>query len=283
MKHRVTLFVVFLVLLSTAAAAVAGPILKPRKYHGPIPRSSLALRVGFFAGASNSQMYDYLDTRVPAPARDETLSNDFDSAPMAELAYVYKAHPQFAVRANFYVAYLKSDWTGIIDTNIPPPDDATQQWLSPTVNTNVSFDILLFTLETSALYYFTDAAVKEFQPYFGGGFSFAIPYQEFQETSTIRDRDEDPGDPGYVPEFDVGEVYSDYSKTESSFQAGVHGIVGILYYFGNRWAISLEGRGQILQSKFPLAVRNEQGEPEDVDFDVDLSGFMMTAGVSYAF
>jgi hypothetical protein len=57
----------------------------------------------------------------------------------------------------------------------------------------------------------------------------------------------------------------------------------MMYYFGNKWAFLVEGRLQIMQSKFPLTVLNEDNEPEEVKFDVDYSGFILVAGLSYAF
>jgi hypothetical protein len=288
MKYRVTLSVLVLVMLLEAASAVAGPIIKPRKYHGPIPRSSFSLRVGFLGGASNQEMLDYFDTKVPDPARDETASNDFGNAPLIEATYIYKVHPQIALRANFYAAFLKSDWKGVLVPSIEPPDTATNAWQGPSVDAALNFDVDLFVLETSALYYFTDAAVKEFQPYFGGGFSFGLPHQKYKEAGTVRDPDSDPGrdptDPPYEPIFETGQPLRTIEKDKWNFEAGVHGILGALYYFGNKWAASVEGRIQLMQSKSPpIEVLNEDGQPEDVDFIVDYSGFILAAGISYAF
>jgi hypothetical protein len=283
MIHRVLLAAILIVVLFAAASAVAGPILKPRKYHGPIPRSTLTLSVGFLGGASNEEMFDYFSRQVPQFARDTTQSNDFGNAPLVQLTYTYKAHPQVAVRGNLYAALLESDWTGVLVPNIPPPSGTTDEWLPPVLLSERTFDVYLFTLEASALYYFTDASVKEFQPYIGGGFSFGFPYQKYKDTQTVLVPDADPGDPGYQPATGVGDTFSEFEKDEISFEAGVQGILGALYYFNNKWAVSVEGRLQILQSKFPLTVPDEQGNPEEVKFDLDYSGFILAAGVSYAF
>jgi outer membrane protein W len=273
MKLRIT-FVAFLVVtLLVAAAASAGPIIKPKKYHGPIPRGSITLRAGILAEATNAEMYDYIESLVPQPAKDLTESSDFGNAPMFEITYTYKLHPQFAVRGNFYAAFLTSSGSGVRTATVELPDTTE---LAPTIDYNTSFDVDLFTLEASALYYFTDAAVREFQPYIGGGFSFGVPHQKFKETQTIRDPDED----GI---WQAGETLRDIDKDEWSVEAGVHGLLGALYYFGNRWAVSVEGRGQLLQSKFPLQAVNEDGELEDVNFVTDFSGWILSAGVSYAF
>ena len=283
MIQRFTLGVTVVVLLATVSSSFAGPILKPRKYHGPIPRSSLTLGVGFLGGASNSEMYDYFDTRVPEPAKSETQSNDFGNAPLVELRYMYKAHPQFAVRANAYAAFLTSDWKGIIVPSVDHPDTLIPNWRRPTADAVVEFDVLLFALEASGVYYFSDAAVKEFQPYIGAGFTFGLPYAKYTETMTIRDVDDDPNDPGYEPIFEKGQKLREVESDKLSFEAGVHGLLGMLYYFGNKWAFAAEGRLQMLQSKYPITILNENDEPEEVKFDVDYSGFMVTVGISYAF
>jgi hypothetical protein len=283
MKHRVLLAAILVVVLSTATSVVAGPILKPRKYHGPIPRSSVTLSLGFLGGASNAEMFDYLSRQVPQFARDTTQSNDFGNAPLIQVSYAYKAHPQVAVRGDLYGALLQSDWTGIVVPNIDPPPGTTDQWLEPVLLSEKTFDVYLFALEVAAVYYFTDASVREFQPYIGGGFTFGFPYQKFKDTQTVTVPDSDPGDPDYVPATERGDVFYELEKNEFSFEAGVQGMLGALYYFDNNWAVSVEGRLQMLQSKFPLTVPNEQGNPEEVKFDVDYSGFVLAAGISYAF
>jgi hypothetical protein len=283
MIQRLTLGVTVVVLLTTVSSAFAGPILKPRKYHGPIPRNSLTLRVGFLGGASNSEMYDYFSTRVPEPAKNETQSNDFGNAPVVELTYTYKAHPQFAVRGNAYAAFLTSDWRGVIVPSVEPPDTVGPNWQRPSVDAVVDFDVLLFALEASGVYYFSDAAVKEFQPYIGAGFTFGLPYAKYTETATIRDPDRDPDDQDYEPIFSPGQTLRTVESDQLSFEAGVHGILGMLYYFRNKWAFSAEGRLQMLQSKYPITIRNENNEPEEVKFDVDYSGFIVSAGIAYAF
>ncbi len=79
-----------------------------------------------------------------------------------------------------------------------------------------------------------------------------------------------------------GQVYSESENDKWSGEAGVHVVLGALYYFTNRVAFSLEGRGQILQSKFPIPVATNDGV-EDVKFDVHYSGFMLNVGAAYSF
>ena len=151
MKLRVTLSIFLIVSLFLAAVAAAGPIIKPRKYHGPIPQGSITLRVGFLGGATNSEMYDYLETLVPQPVRNLTETSDFGNSPLVEAAYTYKLHPQFAVRGNFSMTFLRSTSQGVREASVDLPDTVT---VAPTINYQNNFDVDLFTLELSALYYF---------------------------------------------------------------------------------------------------------------------------------
>ena len=269
MNHRVVFASLFLVVF-VCSVATAGPILKPRKYHGPIPRSSITLRGGFMGGATNEEMFDYLDSQAAPPF--EAFSDDFGTAPLGEIAYTYKLHPQFAVRGNFSWARLKGTGEGVFVPNVDLPDTVA----APAVEYDREFKVDLFTIEGSAIYYLTDASVKEFQPYLGAGLSLGIPYQRFEETQIVAETDPD----GF---YTRGEIFNEISESSWSAEAGVHAVLGALYYFGNRWAGTIEGRVQMLQSTFSLETVDEVGQVEDVSFVVKYNGFMLALGVSYAF
>jgi len=135
------------------------------------------------------------------------------------------------------------------------------------VNYDRSFDVDLFVLELSALYFFSDASVQEFQPYMGGGFSIGMPHAKFKEERVSQ----------------VSGQSFPYEADQWSGEAGVHGILGAYYYVTNRFAFSAESRIDILQSKFPLSATNEVGQPEAVKLDVTYSGFVITFGISRSF
>ncbi|MCH7548840.1 MAG: hypothetical protein IH969_04770, partial [Candidatus Krumholzibacteriota bacterium] len=74
MNRRLTVLVPVL-LATITATAVADPILKPRKYFGPIPQNSISFRVGFLGGAEAAEMIEFLDADKQAP--EEARSDDF--------------------------------------------------------------------------------------------------------------------------------------------------------------------------------------------------------------
>lgn len=248
-----------LLVLIPATDSVAGPILKPRKYFGPIPQSSVSLRIGFFGGASAEELNDYLDQDITPPEQANTV--DFGNGLTFELNYTYKPHPQFGVRTNAAVSLLSSTSDGFfvegaVDTTIQVDYDRT-------------FDTTLIVLEVSGVYYFTDASVKDFQPYAGAGFSVGLPYETLQETRT----DHDTGQP--LPSVDTDQW---------SVNAGVHALLGALYYLTNRTAISAEGRVQLMESQYPsTAIDPATGLEEDVSFVIDYSGFYLTVGITRGF
>ncbi len=250
-----------LVLLS-ATLASAEPILKPHKYYGPIPQSSLALRIGMLGGADDSEMINFLDGRFNV---FDPVSSDFGNGLTIEAAYVRKPHPQFGLRVAGAFSMLRSDGSGVFVPQATAPGDTIQ----PALEYNRKFNVDLFVLELSGVYFFNDASVSEFQPYMGGGFSVGFPHQIFKETRV----DQDTGQPAEPLEVDQWQV-----------DAGVHALLGMNYYLTNTFGISAEGRLQLMQSRFEkLETPNEVGDPEQVSFVVDYTGFYVTIGVLMAF
>ena len=253
-------------ILLAATSALSGPILKPRKYYGPIPQSSFTLRVGFLGGVNNDQMFEELDRQV-AKSGGTSFSEEISNSLIIDGTYVYKLHPQFAVRASFSAAFIRQNSNGLIVANVEVPDSI----LLPVLDYDRNFEVDLFTIEGSALYFFSDAAVKDFQPYAGGGFSLGIPHARFTEVRLDREKE-----------------FKDFSNTVSSSKwstaAGVHAILGAAYYITNKLAFSLEGRLQMMQSTYPIgAIDPDTLEPLEVDVEVKYSGFMLNVGVSRAF
>ncbi|MFQ5511767.1 MAG: hypothetical protein ACE5EO_07960 [Candidatus Krumholzibacteriia bacterium] len=239
----------------------AKPILKPRKYHGPIPRKSLTLSIGFLGGADSEDMWGFLDRSVDDPFKRFLSTDDFSTGLQADLTYTVKMHPQFAFRLKGGAGFLSSESVGKAAVLASPAD---------TISTLVSFvrefDVVLLSVEGSAIYYFQDASVDEFQTYLGGGFSTYFPLASFDETFT----DDATGLP-----FPGGR---DVSK--NSANPGVHAILGFLYHLKNSVAVHLEGRVQIAQSKIEIPA---QTAPIPLSFDVDYTGFVLNVGVSKFF
>jgi len=251
-----------------ASAASAEPILAAHKYTGPIPQNALSIRIGVLGGATNHVMRDYLDGRVQDPF--QVSSQDLQTSLAVDVNYIHKPHPKFGFRLNGSAAFLK--YTS--DGDFIPQVEADS--LLPQLKYNREFKVDLFTVEASGIYFFSDASVKEFQPYLGGGFSLGFPHQQFTETRT----DVDTGQPYTEP---VAGRPSDVSQW--SVSPGAHLVGGLLYYFTNRWGMSAEGRVQIMESRFEQlqAPDPEQGDFENVSFVVKYTGFYMSLGVTYGF
>jgi len=247
--------------LFSATPVGAEPIIKPRKYHGPIPQSMVWLRAGMFGGASNEEMNAYLDGRVQSPFT--STSEDFGTSLAVEAGYAHKPHPQFAVRLNASLSFLSSPGSGIKDVIDAGPDTVV------VVDYDRDFKSKLIVLEASGIYFFSDAAVQEFQTYVGGGFSFGIPYESFTETQT---------------NFDTGEVFQTIETSEWGFSPGVHAMLGALYYVDNQFAITSEARVQRMKGRYEqLQAVNETGDLENINFDIDYNGFYLTVGVLWGF
>jgi len=250
--------------LGASGVATAEPIMKPRKYHGPIPQSLLWLRGGFFGGASNEEMIEFLDNRVQAPFTP--TSEDFGSAFTIEAGYAHKPHPQFGFRLNGSVSFLSSTGNGSLVPQLPGIPDSIPL---PLVEYDREFKTELVVVEASGIYFLSDAAVKEFQAYIGGGFSVGVPHESYQETQV---------------DVDTGETFQVIESDEWGVSAGVHAVLGALYYVSNTWGISAEGRLQLMESRYEqLTALNENDQSEQVSFIVDYTGFYLTVGVLWGF
>ncbi len=194
----------------------------------------------------------------------QAFTGEFGNAFNIDGTYTYKLHPQFALRANGSVSLFKSDSNGYFVASIPNLPDSIPQPVYDFVRT---FNVELFMIEASGIYYFSDAGVDEFQTYFGAGFSAGIPRATYSEGMTDRYTDA---------------VIKDTKDTEWSLEAGVHILLGALYYVKNSLAFNVEGRYQIVQSKYPFVLDTAFG-PQNVRFDVDYTGFIMNIGMVWAF
>ncbi len=250
-------------ILSPPTESYADPILKPRKYHGPIPKHYFTFSIGFFGGADNDEMWAFLERQVDEVLRKETTTDDFGASPMITCSFSAKLHPQFAVRAQGGLTILSSQSRGLMVPQAEP--DSTGQL--PLLEFDRDFDVLLFCIDGTAFYYFQDASVKNFQSYIGGGFSLFIPRSEFKQSLT----DKDTGQ-GYPPGGGVT------SQSEWSVDPGVHAVLGFLYHIKPTVAFNGEGRVQIAQNKFTLDYPTEDGI-QALSFDVDYTGFAITLGI----
>lgn len=267
-------FVAFLsaAVLCNLQPSAAGPIIKPMKYHGPIPKKSFSLRIGFLGGATNEEMWDKLDALVEERQGGEPATDDFGNGLSIDGTLTFKMHPRFAVRNNVNFSSLRSMSDG---QYIPPPDTAISP-IAPVRNFHRSFDVDIISLSGDAIYFFTDASVKEFQPYMGGGFSIWFPRAKYTEELT------DVFKPPGSIEPDTVVVRPKFEKTDWSIEAGVQGIIGFNYYITNTISTVVEARYHIAQSTFTLNIPTVSGN-RDVNFIVKYTGFIASAGIKKAF
>jgi len=241
----------------------ADPLLKPKKYHGPIPQKSFTFGVGFFGGAENAQFWEWLDRSVDQALRKETRTSDFSTALVLDGIFTNKVHPNFALRARGGATFLSSTSKGLFVAQI---SDTSGQ--NPLVRFDRNFDVTLFAIEASGLFYFQDASVTEFQVFFGGGFSLYVPWQRWSEETVVDD---------------TGQPFSSEKRNKWTAEPGVHAILGMLYHIRSTWAVTAEGRVQIAQSKFDLEEQQTPIGPQTLNFDVDYSGFSISVGVARFF
>ena len=254
---------VAIAVLSPPTRSSADPILKPKKYTGPIPKKYFSFGIGAFGGAENADMWDFLDRQVYGPMKSLTESDDFGAALSLDVCYAVKVHPQFAVRTRAGLAILGADGKGVVDPNLPAPADTLL------LAYDRSFDVLLFSIDATGLFFFQDASVKEFQTYIGGGFSLYLPYSKYTEDRA---------------DYDTGKPYNGYETSEWGFEPGVHAVLGMLYHFKPTLALNLEGRVQMAQSKFEMEyLLPEPAGSQEISFDVDYSGFILSIGIAKFF
>jgi hypothetical protein len=250
--------------LASASLASAEPVIKPRKYFGPIPQSMVWLRAGMLGGASNSEMNDYLDSRIQPPFKKST--DDFGSSLTIEGGYARKPHPQFAFRLNASVSLLSSVGDGNIVPQVPGVPDSVPL---PIVDYHREFKVDLIVVEASGIYFFNDASVKEFQTYIGGGFSVGIPHESYKEDQV---------------DSETLEPFQTIEASEWGVSAGVHGVLGLLYYVTNTFGLTAEARVQLMEGRFEgLQAKNEVGDFENINFMVDYTGFYLTVGGLWGF
>jgi hypothetical protein len=267
MKSALSSFLIALLLALMLPDANAQPILKPMKYYGPIPKKSFSLRIGFIGGSTSQEMWDKLDA-LAVERSGVAYTDDFGNCILIDGSYTVKLHPNFAVRTNIGLGLLRSDsWGFFVSTIGEAPH--------PARNFKREFNVSVISIEGDALYYFSDASVNEFQPYFGGGFSVWVPYASYQE---------DLVDEWYGPmgEVDSTVVRPGFEKTDWSFEAGIQGVLGALYYLSNSFAVAVESRYHIAQSTFGITIPTPDGN-RNVNFIVDYTGFVFSVGILKAF
>lgn len=252
-------------LIALPTAPHADPILKPRKYHGPIPQKAFTLSVGFYGGAENQELWDHLESLLIQPLKKESVTKDFETSLNLDAMFLNKVHPQFAFRLRGSVAFLNSESKGLI---VPSVIDTSIA--QPLVSFSRSVDVIMSSVSVSGLYYLQDAAVSELQIYMGLGFGFVFPYMKYEQELS----DVSTGQP-----FPSAQQNETQVKAEPEF----HVVMGTLYHIKPTFALGAEGRFQIAQSKIDLNLPTLSDGRQDLNFDVDLTGFVLALTASWFF
>ena len=270
MKTRMVLtalvsLILFSILLPPTTDSSADPILKPKKYHGPIPKRAFGFSIGFLGGAENQDLWLYLESLVlgQSQLQAELSTSDFGASPNIDITYTHKMHPNFAFRGRGGATYLSSEQTGQLTMPAPDPSDPALLF-----DFTRDFKVLLLSLAGSGVYYFQDASVDEFQVYTGLGFGFVFPYQVYEQT---------------LVNTETGEAGPGRKVEEWSVEPEFHVLMGLLYHIRTTLALTAEGRFQIAQSKITLNLPTERDGLQDLNFDVDYTGFVLSIGIAKFF
>jgi hypothetical protein len=158
--------------------------------------------------------------------------------------------PQIFFTAALNFSYFNVEADGFYVSRTEPP-------LALDMNRKLS--IYLFSLDLGLKYYMTKQDVKKLVPYFGGGFSAAVPVVDL-ETELFNEG---------VPYSGSGE-----SLSETSLEEGMHAEIGLIYFITNRQSASFEARYQMAQSKFEI---------HDANFDLRYKGITLALTITRHF
>ena len=250
MKRQWVAAILIVVICACSAAHAAPPIFKDKKYFGPMPFGSLSLSVGFLDGADFSLLTDALNDWAVARHGSDNFG-DLPLAPSARLSYEYQLTPNHFLRVSSTFTYLKQTSTG--------------SYIAAYPDTNYALDIArtlkvyLLTFEAGFSYYFITPAPESFSPYAGAGFGAVIPMVRLDTKSSLAENGAPFANPGE-------------NVSSNTFEAGLHVEFGMNYYLSNRFALGMEGKYQMAQSKFDIHGGN---------FDLKYTGVILSLNLVY--
>lgn len=250
MKRHLIAAILIAVICASSTAHAAPPIFKEKKYFGPMPFSNVSLSAGFLDGADFSLLTDALNNWAVARNGHDTFGN-LALAPSVRLSYEYQMTPNHFLKVSSSFSYLKQGSVGAYVAEYP--------------DTNYSLDIArtlkvyLLTFEAGFSYYFVPPAPESFSPYAGAGFAAVVPLVRLDTESSLHETGQPFANPGE-------------NVSQNSFQAGLHLEFGMNYYLSNRFALGMEGKYQMAQSKFDVHGAN---------FDLKYTGFILAINVVY--
>ncbi len=245
---RVLVAAVLLASFAASAVQAEPPVFKDKKYFGPIAQNGFSFGVGFLDGADFDYLFEHLDAWANA-------RNGYDNwellsiSPYAHVRYERQLTPNHYFKSVASLSHISSSSIG--DYFAPFPD--TTLYLT----FERDFAVYLFAVDVGFSYCFIAPAPQRFSPYTGAGFSAVVPMVRLDTKS-----------------FDSGKPFSNPAEnvSQNSLQAGLHFEFGMNYYLTNRYALGLEGKYQMSQSKFDIHGGN---------FDLKYAGFVLTLNLTY--
>jgi opacity protein-like surface antigen len=245
---RVLVTAVLLAALAASAVQAEPPVFKDKKYFGPIAHNGLSFGVGFLDGADFDYLFEHLDAWARA-------RNGFDNwelipiSPYAHARYERQLTPNHYFKSVASLSYISSSSLGQYVAQFPDT--------LLLLDIERDFAVYLFAVDVGFSYCFITPAPQRFSPYTGAGFSAVVPMVRLDTRS-----------------FDNGKPFSNPAESisQNSFQAGLHFEFGMNYFISNRYALGLEGKYQMSQSKFDIHGGN---------FDLKYAGFMLTLNLTY--
>jgi hypothetical protein len=249
-KYAILLVVVSL--LACSAAHGAPPIFKEKKLFGPIPPNGLTLSVGFLDGADFTYLTDHFNQWATA-RNGMDVFEELSPAPHGRLSYERPLTPNHFFKGSVGLTYISTSSDGyyVADTG-----DSVYNKIP--LDIERTLDVYLLSFEVGFSYYFIPPAPQSFSPFVGAGFSAVVPMVRLETESTTSD-----GEPFDNPGENV---------SQDSFEAGLHLEMGLSYFISNRFAMGLEGKYQMAQSKFEIHGGN---------FDLSYTGLILSLNLTY--
>jgi opacity protein-like surface antigen len=248
MKRNLIAALLIAVVFASSTANSAPPIFKERKYFGPMPFNSFSLNVGFLDGADLTYLTEALDNWAAARNGYDT-AKEMPLSPSCKLTYERKLTPNHVLKLSSTFTYIKQETGGEYVAEFPDTNYAL------TIERTIK--IYLLSFDAGFSYFFITPEPARFSPYAGAGFSAVLPMVRLHTDSFL---DEEPfSNPGE-------------NISQNSFQAGLHMEFGMTYFVSNRYAVGIEGKYQMGQSKFDIHNGN---------FDLKYTGMILSLGLTY--
>lgn len=249
-RHRSLLTALLFFVLVPALASAQPSLYRQTKAFGPVPLNAISFHVGFLDGPDHYYLTRHLNEWANQRQGGESWDN-WATSFHSRVGYRRQISPKHVVATSFNYSFLSADGRGdyiaSVDSLIP-------------LTTERTLNVHLLSLDLGFQYFMNLPAPRQIAPYMGGGFSVFFPLERLKTTSRL----------------ETGEIFPNPGETisENSYEAGIYGEFGIIYFLSNRYAAGLEGRYQMSQSRFFI---------HDGNFVVDYAGVCLSMTMLYFF